>query len=191
MVIGKHQPTQAVNRCWKDAIGITLDEATTALAESFCDLTDEQVWSRPLADRHSIGTMVMHCLENLNGFACWVQTGTGVEGITEEDWFNMWSHTPQELDARQGDMDLPSVAQMTEWARQVREAAAAGLGSATEEDLRGPRADSHWCQATGRTAGDAYFRTIGHVMAHTRQIWCLRGAMGAFGPDAWPQQHYA
>ena len=191
MAIGKDKPEQAVNRCWKDAVRIVLDEATTALAEAFCGLPDEQVWRRPLPDRHSIGTMVMHCLENLNGFACWVQTGTGVEGISEEDWFDMWSHTPQELDARQHDMALPGAPHMAEWVRRVREAAVAGLDLATEEDLRGSRADSHWCRATGRTAGDAYMRTICHIMAHTRQIWCLRGAMGLADAQNWPQQHYA
>ena len=44
------------------AIAIVIDETTTALEEAFYNLSDEQLWSRPLADRHSIGTMVMHCL---------------------------------------------------------------------------------------------------------------------------------
>ena len=28
------------------------------------------------------------------------------------------------------------------------------------------------------------------MMAHIRQIWFLRGAMGLTGKDGWPRQHY-
>jgi len=191
MAIGPHQPQEARNRCWKDCLGIVLNETTTALEESFCDLTDAQVWGRPVPQRHSIGTMVMHCLESLNGFACWVQTGRGAPVPADEAQFDMWSCTPEQLDQRQKGADLPATAQMAQWLRQVRELATQGLDSATEEDLRGPRANSDWCRRTHRPAGDAYMRCLAHVAAHVRQIWCLRGAMGAFNESAWPQQHYA
>ena len=85
MPTGTHKPAEARNRCWKDCIAIALDEVMTALEESFCDLSDQQVWSRPIAERHSIGTMLMHCIPQLNGLACWQQTGDAVAGIPDED----------------------------------------------------------------------------------------------------------
>ena len=36
-----------------------------------------------------------------------------------------------------------------------------------------------------------YIRAIYHTMPHVRQIWLLRGAMGAAGGLAWPRQHWA
>ena len=39
MATGEHKPTKAQNRCWKDCIGILLDEVMTALEESFVGLS--------------------------------------------------------------------------------------------------------------------------------------------------------
>jgi DinB superfamily len=95
------------------------------------------------------------------------------------------------FDAKQKDVRLPDVGQMTRWIQQVRAMALAALDSATEDHLRGPRAGKEWFEHTGRPAGDVYMRTICHTMAHVRQIWILRNAMGLVGQTAWPQQHYA
>ena len=191
MAIGTHQPKKAHNRCWKDCLSILLDETTTALEECLHGLADEQAWFRPIRERHSIGTMAMHCIESLNGFACWAQIGQGVEVAAEDALFDAWSCTPEQLDQSQGGRALPGVAQIVQWVAQIREKAMQGLQQAGEEDLRGPRVNSDWCRRTGRPAGDAYMRCLCHVMAHVRQVWCIRGAMGAFGEGDWPQQHYA
>lgn len=178
------------NRSWRDCIGIALDEALLALEESFYDLDKEQVWSRPIPDRHSIGTMIMHLLQNLEQHACRFQTGVRV-AMVDHSHFDMWASSPDDLVTRQRSVDLPSVTQMQEWLCKIREQASAGLEKASEDDLRGPRAASGWCKEHDRTAGDAYTRTIFHTMAHVRQIWCMRGVLGAFGSDAWPTQFYA
>ena len=31
---------------------------------------------------------------------------------------------------------------------------------------------------------------MGHTMAHVRQIWLMRGAMGLTDKDGWPVQHW-
>ncbi len=36
-----------------------------------------------------------------------------------------------------------------------------------------------------------YMWTIFHTMAHSRQIWLLRGALGLTDGRSWPQQHWA
>lgn len=191
MVTGHENPTPSHNRSWKDLIAIALDEAMTALEESFHDLSHQQVWHRPLPDRHSIGTMVMHCLANLNDYGCWVQTNEGVEEAQEEPWFDMWKNDPGVLDAEQKGRQLPEPEQMVAWLHRARQKVTEGLATATEADLRGPRAGEDWCRQFGRTTGDAYARTVFHTMAHVRQIWCLRGVMGAYGATNWPFQHYA
>jgi len=67
----------------------------------------------------------------------------------------------------------------------------AGLEAATDEDLRGPRcAPPRWTEQ-GRASADAYMCTAMNTMAHVRQIWALRGAMGRAGKDGWPEQHWA
>ena len=101
MAIGDHKPKKAENRCWKECMGVLLDEVMTALEESFAGLSDEQVWARPVPQRHSIGTMLMHSLGQFNGFACSAQMGSGVDGLDEWERFDMWSHTPEELDELQ------------------------------------------------------------------------------------------
>ena len=67
----------------------------------------------------------------------------------------------------------------------------AGLEAATEEDLLGARTDSQWYRDWSRTSADAYIRATMHTMAHVRQIWMLRGAMGLTDEQGWPLQHWA
>lgn len=187
MVIGEHKPKEAQNRCWKDCIAILLDEVATSLEESFYDLTGEQVGRYVVPNRHNIRTMVMHCIDNLDDNGVGTQTGRRLMEL--EDRFDMWSHSADEVRPLQ--TDTPTVQEMVELLRRVRAALFAGLEAAGEVDLRGPRAAPDWWRRFGRTSGDAYLRTICHTLAHVRQIWALRGAMGALGEVAWPQQHYA
>ena len=188
MVIGRLQPGQAKNTDLKGAIAIGLDEALTALEESFFDLTDEQVSKRAFPGRHNITTIVMHLLENLDTYACKFQAGRLT--LEHEERFDVWQFSPDDLqDAQDG---LPSVATMLARLRSLRAASTAALESATEDDLRGPRcAEDRWTDQQGRTSADAYMRTIWHTMAHVRQIWLMRGAMGLTDQDGWPEQHWA
>jgi len=55
MAVGEERPIHGKNGCWKDCLAIALDEATTALEENIYDLTDEQIWSRPIAEHRRAG----------------------------------------------------------------------------------------------------------------------------------------
>ncbi|HUS92510.1 MAG TPA: DUF664 domain-containing protein [Phycisphaerae bacterium] len=188
MVIGRLEPGQARNTTFKKAIEIGLDEALTALEESFHDLSDEQVWGYPLPGRHNIGTIVMHLQRNLDEYTCRTQAGRYC--LEHEDRFDVWGSTPEEL--RDKMHDLPTVEQVLQRHRTLREAAMANLAAASEDDLLGPRVtDTFWWQEQKRTSADAYLRTIMHTMAHVRQIWLMRGAMGLTDQHGWPEQHWA
>jgi hypothetical protein len=183
-MIGKHECKQARNTGFKDALTIGVDEALTALEESFCDLTDEQVWAFPIPGRNNIAWIVMHSLQNLDVYANAFQTG---KKSFEHEWrWNLWGCKPEER-PKPGDQ-FPSQPQMMAILRAIREGATAGLAAASEGDLHGPRKAEDWWK---RTSADAYMRTICHTMAHVRQIWLLRGALGLTDGTSWPQQHWA
>ncbi len=186
-MIGQEKPDTARNTDLKGAIRIGLDECTMALEEALTGLTDEQAWGFPLQSRHNITTIVMHCLGNLNNHGLYLQTGESL--LEHEERFDMWSHSPEQLRPMQ--TDLPSVPEMIDKLRDLREAILAGVEAAAEGDLLGPRTDSQWYRDWNRTSADAYMRTIMHTMAHVRQIWMLRGVMGLTDEQGWPLQHWA
>jgi len=187
MAIGEHSPRCATGTDLKKAIFIGLDEAITALEESFYNLTDEQAWGFAFEDRHNITTIVMHCQENLDQYACEFQMGKMV--LAHEERFDMWAHGPAEV--REAMTDLPTAAMMRERLHALRDAAIAALESASEDELLGPRHCLPWWTEHNNSAADAYMRTIMHTMAHVRQIWLMRGAMGLADTDGWPEQHWA
>ena len=88
MVIGKLNPGQAKQTDFKQAIAIGLDEALTALEESFFDLTDEQASAFPLPGRNNIVGIVMHLQQNLDCYACRFQSG--VWTLEHDDRFDLW-----------------------------------------------------------------------------------------------------
>jgi len=187
-MIGKLDPHQAKGTgTLKDAIRIGLDEAFTALEESFHGLTDEQAWAFPIPGRHNITTLIMHSLENLDVYACQFQTGNLT--VEHEERFDIWRIADGEIPAA-GD-DLPTCAEMLHRLEAIREAATAALDKAGQEDLTGPRQAASWWTDAGKNSADAYMRTIGHTMAHVRQIWLLRGVLGRQEGDTWPEQHWA
>lgn len=188
MTIGNFQPQAARATSLQQTLTIGLDEALTALEESFHDLTDAQAWTCALPGRHNIATLIMHVLENTDIHACQYQTGELV--LEHEQRFDIWFRRDPDLPDRK--QDLPSVPRMLAELRTLRAAAMAGLEDATEEDLLGPRraVDTHWWTEHHRTSADAYARVTWHTMAHVRQIWALRGVMGALDEKGWPQQHY-
>ena len=187
MVIGKNEPKLAKNTGLKEAIAIGLDEALTALEESIYDLIDEQVRSFPIPGRNNIAWIVMHVLINMDENAVFAQTHVddehpGEQAIRHEWRWDLWQCRDDER-PKPGD-PFPSTQEMLEKLRAVREAATEIISAATENDLR--RALPHW-----RAASDPYMRTVFHTMAHLRQIWLLRGALGLTDGKSWPQQHWA
>ena len=189
MVIGREEPKHARQTDLKAAIRIGLDECITALEECIHDLTDLQMWKIwPIEGKHNIGTLVMHLLGNLNGYGCAQQGGRAL--VEDADWRGFWRSTPEEN--RESRADVPGVGEVVELLHRTRDNIFAILNATTDEQLRAPRPDSPWFERfPDRVAADAYMRTIMHTMGHTRQIWALRGAMGAAGGDAWPLQHWA
>ena len=189
MAIGKHKPNIATRTDLRKAIHIGLDECMTAFEECFHDLTDEEVWrSRPIPNRHNVGTIVMHALANLNFYALQINGSRSL--LEEEKWFDLERHSPQELDEMQE--RVPTVPDVVELLHKTRDAISALLESTSDDQLLSPRLGSMWFDRhPGRTVADAYMRTIMHTTAHVRQIWLLRGAIGATGKKIWPRQHWA
>ena len=187
MAIGEFDPKQAKGSNLQGAIAIGLDEALTALEESFQDLTDEQVASFAFPERHNIATLVMHMIENLDTYACKFQCGQMT--LEHDDRFNVWAikdgNRPFPAE------DLPCVGEMVDRIHLLRAIAEKALAEATDEDLQGARFAEDWWTGPGKNSADAYLRTIYHTMAHVRQIWLMRGAIGLADQGAWPQQHWA
>jgi hypothetical protein len=182
MTIGRHECKNARDTRLKEAIFISLDEALTALEESFYDLTDEQVWSFPAAGKNNIAWIVMHCLDNLDEYLNGAQTG---ERLFPTEWrWDLWQCKPEER-PKPGD-PFPTAQEMLERLRKIRDAGMATLEHMDESAMT-DRLGSH-PHKTLRS--DWYMRTLYHTNSHVRQIWLLRGALGLVnGP--WPEQHWA
>jgi len=188
MVLGREEPKAAKGTDLKKAIAIGLDEAMTALEEAFYDLSEEQFWAFPLVGRHNIVTLAEHCLQCLDLYGCEVH-GRALT-FEPEQRFDIWHFSPEQLRAQM--TDLPSVAAERERLAAVRAAVMGTLDAATPEDLARPHAPSWWFEENpDRVRADAYLRAVFHTMAHIRQIWMLRGAMGLTDADGWPVQHWA
>ena len=183
-MIGKHESKQARNTNLKGAIAIGLDEALTALEESLTGLTDDQVRAFPILGRNNIAWIAMHCLQNLDIYANVFQTGHRT--FEHGRRWDLWNAKPEER-PKLGD-PFPSQEELTAMLRKIGAGAKAGLASASENDLMGRRLAENWWPGM---AADAYMRTIMHTMAHVRQIWLLRGALGLVDGKSWPQQHWA
>jgi len=184
---GKQNLAQPVDTDLPKALATLINEAMTSLQESFHDLTDEQAWSRPFADKPSIGTIVMHLSETLDTYACKFQSGQ--TALEHQARFNLWNqpegHWPEDEE------DLPTVEQLLKRHAVLWSAIGIAIRAATTEDLLGKRHCDNWWTERKRTASDALMRAVGHAMAHVRQIWLIRGAMGLTSSKAWPRQHLA
>jgi hypothetical protein len=183
-MIGKHECKEARNTGLKEALAILLDEALTALEEAVYDLNDEQTRAFPIPGRNNIAWIVMHTLQNLDQYANRFQLGK--HSYEHQRRWDLWECRPAEK-PRPGD-PFPSQKDMVETLNAVRKAAEQGLAAATDNDLRSPRNAEDWWR---KTAADAYMRTICHTMAHVRQIWLLRGALGLTDGKSWPRKHWA
>ncbi len=87
---------------------------------------------------------------------------------------------------------LPTVKEMLDRLAAVRKAATEILSATTDAQLLDSTSSApDWYRQHNRNRADTYLRTICHTMAHVRQIWMLRGAMGLTDKDGWPEQHWA
>lgn len=188
MAIGRFEPKEAKQTNLKQALAIGLDEAFTAIEESFYGLTDEQLWAFPLDHRHNIITLVEHCLQCLDLY------GSEVHGheltFEPETRFDIWHFSPQELRSQM--TNLPSVVEERDRLNAVRTTVTGVFGRTSEEDLGKPNMSSWWFEEQpDKVRADAFMRAICHTMVHVRQIWFLRGIMGLTDNDGWPEQHWA
>ena len=165
----------------KQAIEIGVDEALKALAESLSDLTDEQFWAFPVPGRNNIAWIAMHCLDNLDD--CAVEKHTGARLYASEWRWDLWQGSATDR-PKPGD-SFPGVAEVLSRLAAIREAATRALAEASDESLLRHVGDD----PDKSEAADWYVRTTYHTMAHVRQIWLLRGALG-LGSGAWPRQHW-
>jgi len=183
VVIGKHECANARDTDLKRALDIGLDEALTAPQEAFTGLSDEQVRVFPLPGRNNIAWIVMHCLDNLDDCVVGRQTGNR---LYPSEWrWDLWQCTDEERPKPED--AYPSTADMLARLDAIREAGLAALEGMSEASLR-RQVDWHPDKSV---PADFYIRAIYHTMPHVRQIWLLRGAMGAAGGLAWPRQHRA
>ena len=185
-MIGKHEVKLARQTQLKESVAIGLDDVFAALQECLYDLTDEQVTAFPIPGRNNIAWIAAHVLDNMAHYANSFPTGkmpAACEGRTEV-WPSRTDKAPEPGDA------FPSTGEILRVLKEVHEAALAALSTMTESELLGyPRhCEDYW---EGRTQADAYMRTIWHAVAHLRQIWLLRGALGLTDGISWPQQHWA
>ena len=161
-----------------------LDKSLAALEDSFVGLADEQFWAFPLPRRNNIVTLVEHCIQILDMYACELQG----EALTfePEKRFDTFHFSPQDL--RPLMHDLPTVELERRRIAQLRQHITAGLQCVIDADLIRPRRGCWWFDENpGRVRSDAYMDCVWHTTAHVRQIWLMRGLMGVRDDQGWPQ----
>jgi hypothetical protein len=154
-----------------------------ALVTSIADLSDAQLWSTPIEGRNSIGSILLHVLENIDRHACYFQVGTWTLDRGQHERLN-WS--AQEV--RGG----PGVWEIQEQIQTLEKGVWQTLEGITDRDLYSPRygAQTYWWEQHKRLSIDAYHRVVWHANAHVRQIWCLRGMLGAVDDEHFPRQFW-
>lgn len=176
-------PPQPIGTSLKSVIAGGLDDSAASLCECLNGLTDEQFWAFPLPERNNIVTLVEHCIQILDLYACEMQ-GAPLTFVPEKR-FDTYHHTPADL--RPLMHDLPTVEQERQRIETLRQAMSAVLEPLSEEDLRAARAGCWWFEEqTGRTRADAYILCIRHTQFHLRQIWLMRGLLGLTDTPRWP-----
>jgi len=176
-------------RTLAESIHIAADEMFKALETSVAGLDDAQLWSQPIEGRHSIGSILLHVLENIDRHACYFQVGTWALDREQHERANFYG---QPIEDSTGPIDAPGVQELSAQVQTLRTAVLQTLEGAADRDLYSPRfgEQTYWWQEHGRLSIDAYHRVVWHANAHIRQIWCLRGAMGAVDREHFPQQFW-
>ena len=176
-------------RTLAESIHIALDEMFKALETSIAGLSDAQIWSHPIEGRHSIGTIVLHVLGNIDRHACRFQVGTFALDPDQHDRFSVVGRPIEDYTDL---TDVPGVQDIRSQLQTLKAAALQTLDGVTDSDLYSPRygEQTYWWKQRGRMSIDAYHRVVWHANAHIRQIWCLRGAMGAVDREHFPRQFW-
>lgn len=182
-----HRPKASRPKTLVEGVRIMLDEMFEALEESLAELNSEQVWSHPLEGRHSIGVIMAHLQDNIDRHACYLQVGE--QALEHDERFAVYSKPVERF------VDLENVPDVEALRRRnavLREAVMRTLDGVEDAELYTPRFSEQtgWWQEHKRVSIDGYHRVVWHANAHLRQIWCLRGAMGAFGEKAFPKQFW-
>ncbi|MBN1866665.1 hypothetical protein JW916_05190 [Candidatus Sumerlaeota bacterium] len=182
-----HKPTASKPRSLVEGVRIALDEMFCALEECIAGLTSDQVWAHPIDRRHSIGMIVLHVQENIDRHARYFQVGRWA--LEHDARFEFYGKPVEDFMDLE---DLPEIDVLRERTGKVRDAVLETSEGVEDETLYTPRhsEQTYWWQRHQRVSIDAYHRVVWHANAHIRQIWCLRGAMGAFGPDFFPRQFW-
>lgn len=176
-------------RSLAESVLIALDEMFKALETSLAGLSDAQMWSFPIEGRHSIGTIILHVFGNIDRHACYFQTGAFALDREQHDQFAV---SDRPLEDYRGLTEVPAVEDIQAQLETLRAAVFQGLHGVTDRDLYSPRygEQTYWWQQHRRLSIDAYHRVVWHANAHLRQIWCLRGAMGAVDGEHFPRQSW-
>ena len=98
----------------------------------------------------------------------------GVYGRPVEDYVNL--------------TDVPGAKDTRQQLQTLKAAVFETLKGVTDRDLYSPRygEQTYWWKQHRRLSLDAYHRVVWHANAHIRQIWCLRGVMGAVDRQNFP-----
>ena len=182
-----HGPQASKPRDLVGNIRIALDEMLAALEESIDGLTNDQVWDHPVERRHSIGLIMLHVQENIDTHACYIQVGR--HALEHEARFDFYGKPVAEFMVLENAPDVDELRRRNE---MLRAAVLETLGGVTDETLYTARhgEQTYWWQQHRRVSIDGYHRVVWHANAHIRQIWCLRGAMGASDDTHFPRQFW-
>jgi len=172
-----------------EIINIALDEMFQALETSIAGLSDDQLWSHPIEGRHSIGTIVLHVLGNIDWHACYFQVGSFALDREQHDRFGVYGRPIEDYTDL---TDVPGIQDTRAQLQTLKSAVFETLDGVTDRDLYSPRygGNTYWWKEHERLSIDAYHRVVWHANAHIRQIWCLRGAMGEVDREHFPRQFW-
>ncbi|MBN1579913.1 MAG: DinB family protein [Anaerolineae bacterium] len=176
-------------RTLAESVHIALDEMFKALETSMAGLSDEQMWSHPIDGRHSIGTIILHVFGNIDQHASYIQVGTLALDREQHDRFSV---NGRPLEDFLNLTDVPGVQEIEAQLQTLKAAVFQTLDGVTDRDLYSPRygEQTYWWTQHRRLSIDAYHRVVWHANAHVRQIWCLRGVMGAVDREHFPRQFW-
>jgi hypothetical protein len=183
-----YQAQASKPRTLGESLHIALDEMFKALETSIAGLSGEQLWSHPVEDRHSVGGILLHVLENVDRHASYFQIGTWVLDQEQHERADFLGRPRPDNEA----VDALDVQALQEQIQTLRTNVLQTLDGVADRELYSPRygAQTYWWKQHERLSIDAYHRVVWHANAHIRQIWCLRGAMGAVDCDHFPRQFW-
>jgi hypothetical protein len=128
-----------------------LTQAAKKITHCLDQLTDEQIWWRPLEEMNSIGNLVLHVCGNLRQ---WIVSGVGGAPDTRE--------RPREFSERGPIAKAELIRRLSE----TVQAALAALAAVTPDEMLRPRK----IQAFEVTALGAVFHSLPHFRGHAQEI---------------------